>query len=181
MIGRREFISLLGTAAVAWPLAARAQQPAKLPRIGFLGLAPASTFATRVEALRTGLRDLGYIEGTNIILEFRWAQTVDELPDLAAEFVRMRVAIIFAPVSTFVAPARQATSTIPIVFASLRQELVLPRQVRPPKVPHILRSAAVLLRRHQEAGRRRLDLPDLVGVGRHRPPSQPRKSAYLGF
>jgi len=115
---RRDFITLLGGAAVAGPLVARAQQPAKLPRIGFLGLAPASTFATRVEALRTGLRDLGYIEGNNIILEFRWAQTVDELPNLAAEFVRMRVAIIFAPVSTFVAPARQATSTIPIVFAS---------------------------------------------------------------
>jgi putative ABC transport system substrate-binding protein len=115
---RREFIAVLGAAAAAWPLAARAQQPAKLPRIGFLGLAPASTFTTRVEALRTGLRDLGYIEGYNIILEFRWAQTVDELPNLAAEFVRMRVAIIFAPVSTFVAPARQATSTIPIVFAS---------------------------------------------------------------
>jgi putative tryptophan/tyrosine transport system substrate-binding protein len=115
---RREFITLLGGAAATWPLAVRAQQPGKLPRIGFLGLAPASSFASRVEALRTGLRDLGYLEGTNIILEFRWAKTVDELPDLAAEFVRMRVDIIFAPVSTFVAPARQATSTIPIVFAS---------------------------------------------------------------
>jgi putative ABC transport system substrate-binding protein len=115
---RREFITLLGGAAVAWPLAGRAQQSAKVARIGFLGLAPASTFATRVDALRIGLRDLGYIEGKNIIIEFRWAQTVDDLPNLAAEFVRMNVDIIFAPVSTFVAPARLATSTIPIVFAS---------------------------------------------------------------
>jgi putative tryptophan/tyrosine transport system substrate-binding protein len=117
---RRVFITLLGGAAMALPLplAARAQQPARVARIGFLGLAPASTFATRVDALRKGLRDLGYIEGKNIAIEFRWAQTVDDLPGLAAEFVRMRVDIIFAPVSTFVAPARLATSTIPIVFAS---------------------------------------------------------------
>ena len=117
---RREFITLLGGAAMALPLplAARAQRPARVARIGFLGLAPASTFATRVDALRKGLRDLGYIEGNNIAIEFRWAQTVDDLPGLAAEFVRMRVDIIFAPVSTFVAPTRLATSTIPIVFAS---------------------------------------------------------------
>jgi ABC-type uncharacterized transport system substrate-binding protein len=117
-VKRREFLLALGGAATAWPLAARAQQAARVARIGFLGLAPASTFATRVDALRTGLRDLGYIEGKNIAIEFRWAQTVDDLPGLAAEFVRMRVDIIFAPVSTFVAPARHATSTIPIVFAS---------------------------------------------------------------
>jgi putative tryptophan/tyrosine transport system substrate-binding protein len=114
---RREFITLLGS-AMAWPLAARAQQSARVARIGFLGLAPASAFATRVDALRVGLRDLGYSEGKNIVIEFRWAQTVDDLPDLAAELVRMSVDIIFAPVSTFVAPARLATSTIPIVFAS---------------------------------------------------------------
>jgi ABC-type uncharacterized transport system substrate-binding protein len=118
MSTRREFITLLGGAAVAWPFAARAQQAARMARIGFLGLAPASIFATRVDALRIGLRDLGYIENKNIIIEFKWAETVDELPNLAAEFVRMNVDIIFAPVSTFVAPARLATSTIPIVFAS---------------------------------------------------------------
>jgi ABC-type uncharacterized transport system substrate-binding protein len=115
---RRDLITLLGGAVAAWPLAARAQQSARVARIGFLGLAPASAFATRVDALRVGLRDLGYSEGKNIVIEFRWAQTVDDLPDLAAEFVRMSVDIIFAPVSTFVAPARLATSTIPIVFAS---------------------------------------------------------------
>jgi putative ABC transport system substrate-binding protein len=117
-MNRRVLITLLGGAAAAWPLVARAQQGAKLSQIGFLGLAPASTFATRVDALRLGLRELGYIEGKNISIVFKWAQTINDLPVLAAELVQMRVDIIFAPVSTFVAPARLATSTIPIVFAS---------------------------------------------------------------
>ena len=69
---RREFITLLGGVAAAWPLAARAQQPAKVARIGHLDLGPASARAGRVEALRAGLRDLGWIEGKNIIIEFRW-------------------------------------------------------------------------------------------------------------
>ena len=73
--------------------------------------------ASRVEALRQGLRDLGYIEGKNIVIEFRWADGVDQLPEFAAEFVRMNVDIIFAASSTMVEPARQATKTIPIVFA----------------------------------------------------------------
>jgi len=117
-VKRRDFISLLvGGAAVAWPLAARAQQPGKVQRIGFLGLAPASTFETRVEALRAGLRDHGYIEGKDIVIEFRWAERVEQLPELAAELVRMNVDVIFAPSSIYVEPARQATKTIPIVFA----------------------------------------------------------------
>jgi putative ABC transport system substrate-binding protein len=70
-IRRRQFITLLGGAAAAWPLAARAQQAARVARIGFLGLAPPSTFATRVDALRKGLRDLGYIEGNNIAIEIQ--------------------------------------------------------------------------------------------------------------
>jgi putative tryptophan/tyrosine transport system substrate-binding protein len=114
---RRDFISLIGCAAAAWPLAARAQQPAKLAHIGYLGLGPASAWSSRVEALRAGLRDLGWIEGKNIVIEFRWADNVDQLPGLAAELVRMKVDVIFAPSSTMVEPARQATKTIPIVFA----------------------------------------------------------------
>ena len=114
MMRRRAFITLLGGAAVAWPVAAGAQQRAKPPRIGFLGLAFERTAG---EWLRAGLRDLGYIEGTNIIIEWQWAQNVDELPALAAELVRMHVDVIFAPSSTFVEAARQATTTIPIVFA----------------------------------------------------------------
>jgi putative tryptophan/tyrosine transport system substrate-binding protein len=115
---RRDFISLISSAAAAWPLAARAQQPAKVAHIGYLGLGPASAQSSRVEALRTGLRDLGWIEGKNIVIEFRWADNVEQLPGLAAELVRMNVDVIFAPSSTMVEPARQATKTIPIVFAS---------------------------------------------------------------
>src|SRR5215470_15256142 len=114
---RREFIKAVG-AAVAWPLAASAQQPAKVARIGHLDLGPASARTSRVEALRAGLRDLGYVEGKNILIEFRWADGVQQLPELAVELVRMNVDIIFAPSSTMVEPARQATKTIPIVFAN---------------------------------------------------------------
>src|SRR5215467_4272230 len=113
---RRTFITLLGGAA-AWPLAARAQQP-KLALIGFLGPAPAAASAGRMQALRAGLRDLGYFEGKNIVIEFRWAERVEQLPQFAAELARMNVDIIFASSSTFVEPARQATKTIPIVFAT---------------------------------------------------------------
>jgi putative ABC transport system substrate-binding protein len=114
---RREFIGLVGS-AVVWSLTAHAQQPVKLAHVGFLGLAPASGFASRVEALRAGLRDLGYVENKNIVFDFRWADNVDQLPKLASQLVGMHVDVIFAPVSTFVEPARQATKTIPIVFAS---------------------------------------------------------------
>jgi putative ABC transport system substrate-binding protein len=113
---RREFITIVGGAAVAWPLAARAQQGA-MPVVGFLGLAPASAYAARLEALRAGLRDLGHVEGKNIVIEFRWAEKVDQLHDFAVELVRMKVDVIFAQSSTMVEPASQATKTIPIVFA----------------------------------------------------------------
>jgi putative tryptophan/tyrosine transport system substrate-binding protein len=112
-VKRRELISLLGGAA-AWPLAARAQQRARLPRVGFLGLVPEFMPG---DGLRSGLRDLGYIEGSNIVIEWRWAQKVEDLPALAAELVHMPVDVIFAPSSTFVEAARQVTTTIPIVFA----------------------------------------------------------------
>jgi putative tryptophan/tyrosine transport system substrate-binding protein len=111
---RRQFITLLGGAAASSPFAAQAQHRAKLPRVGFLGLA--SEFIVG-EGLRSGLRDLGYIEDTNIVVEWRWAQSVEELPALAAELARMHVDVIFAPSSTYVEAARQATTTIPIVFA----------------------------------------------------------------
>src|SRR6266536_2642532 len=110
---RREFITLLGGAA-AWPFAALARDAKKIPRIGFLGLAPEFS---GVEALRAGLRDLGYVEGSSVIIEWRWAEKVDQLPELAAELVRINVDVIVAPSSTFVEAARQATTTIPIVFA----------------------------------------------------------------
>jgi putative ABC transport system substrate-binding protein len=115
---RRELITLLWGAALAAPLAARAQQPGKILRIGFLGLAPASNYLPRVEGLRAGLRELGYVEGKNTIIEFRWAEAADQLSDLATELISADVDIIFASSSIIVEPARQATRTIPIVFAS---------------------------------------------------------------
>jgi putative tryptophan/tyrosine transport system substrate-binding protein len=83
-----------------------------------LGLRPASSFTDRIDALWGGLHQLGYVEGKNLIIEYQWADTVDQLPQRAALLVGMNVDLIFAPVSTFVEPARQATKTIPIVFAS---------------------------------------------------------------
>src|SRR5215204_3944723 len=90
---RREFIALLGGAAAAWPVSARAQQqPA---RIGFLGSTSASRFGSRIEAFRSGLRDLGYVEGKTIVIAFRWAdEKYDQLPALAAELVRENVDVI---------------------------------------------------------------------------------------
>jgi putative tryptophan/tyrosine transport system substrate-binding protein len=115
---RREFVTLLGGAA-AWPATGWGQE-AKLPtipRIGCLMFGPPAASAGRVEILGAALRELGYIEGKNIVMETMWAETVDELPGLAAELVRRNVDVIFAPSSTEVEPARQATHTIPIVFA----------------------------------------------------------------
>jgi ABC-type uncharacterized transport system substrate-binding protein len=115
---RRELITIVAGIAAAWPLGLQAQQPSKIAKIGFLGLNPASSFSTRIEALWKGLHQLGYTEGKNLLIEYQWADTVDQLPELAAQLVHMKVDLIFAPVSTFVEPARQATKTIPIVFAS---------------------------------------------------------------
>jgi len=93
---RREFVGLLGGAA-AWPLVAHAQQPTKLARIGYLGFGTALAWATRIQAMRTGLRDLGHIEGKNIVIEFRFAETLDQLREYAAELARMNVDVISRP------------------------------------------------------------------------------------
>ncbi len=117
---RRDFIALVSGAAaspIAAPIASRAEQKHKVARIGFLSLFRSGS-ARHVEAFRAGLRDLGYVEGNDFVIEFRWAQRADELPKLAAELVDMNVDVIFAPSSIQVEPARQATKTIPIVFAA---------------------------------------------------------------
>jgi ABC-type uncharacterized transport system substrate-binding protein len=113
---RRAFIAGLGS-AVAWPLVARAQSAAKIARIGFLGFGAPSAWTNQTAAFRAGLKDSGLIEGKNVVIEFRWAEAADQLPALAAGLVQSHVDVILAPASTEVEPARQATQTIPIVFA----------------------------------------------------------------
>jgi putative ABC transport system substrate-binding protein len=114
---RREFLGVVG-GTLGWPFAARAQPSKNIPRIGFLRLGPTASHATRIEALRTGLRELGYVEGKNIAIEFRWAETVEQLSELAAELVRMKVDIMFATSSTEVGIVQPLTKSIPIVFAT---------------------------------------------------------------
>jgi putative tryptophan/tyrosine transport system substrate-binding protein len=115
---RREFITLLGASAAAWPLAARAQQAGKVFRIGFLGSPSAASLPKRNEAFRAGLRDLGYQEGRDIVIEYRWADgRLDQLPALAAELVRLKVDVIVTHGIPGILAAKQATTTIPIVMA----------------------------------------------------------------
>jgi len=118
-IERRKFLATLGGAAIAWPLAARAQQGGKRPTIGYLGGATRAGDSQRVAAFAERLRELGWIEGRNVATEYRWAEGRNErLAEIAAEFVRLNVDVIVTVGTPSVIAAKQATSVIPIVFAA---------------------------------------------------------------
>src|SRR6516162_7921771 len=120
-IRRRKILAtLLGGAAAAWPLAARAQQAGKQPTIGFLGSTTPLVESQRVAAFVQRLRQLGWIEGHNLAIEYRWAEGRNErFAEIAPEFVRLKVDLIVASTTPAVIAAKQATSVIPIVFASV--------------------------------------------------------------
>jgi putative tryptophan/tyrosine transport system substrate-binding protein len=117
---RREFITLLGGATAAWPLAARAQQAGRVPTIGFLGSATPATQGQWVTAFVQRLRELGWVEGHNLAIDYRWAEGRSErFADIAAEIVRLKVDVIVAATTPAALAAKQATSVIPIVFAGV--------------------------------------------------------------
>jgi putative tryptophan/tyrosine transport system substrate-binding protein len=116
---RREFITLLGGAAAAWPLAARAQQAKKLPTIGFSGQSTRSAASEWVAAFTQRLRELDWIEGRTVTIEYRWSEgRTERFAQIAAEFVRLKVDVIVTSGTPQVLAAKQATSVIPIVFAT---------------------------------------------------------------
>jgi putative tryptophan/tyrosine transport system substrate-binding protein len=117
---RREFITLLGGTALAWPLDARAEQAGKIYRIGILEPIPAARNATNIDALRKGLQELGYVEGRNLVIEYRSADGhAERFPDLASELVRLKVDLIVTRGTPAAIATKNATETIPVVMATM--------------------------------------------------------------
>jgi putative tryptophan/tyrosine transport system substrate-binding protein len=118
-LGRRKFLAALSGAATAWPLVGRAQQPAKLPTIGFLGAGTSSSHGQWAAAFVQRLHELGWIEGRTIAIEYRWAEgRTERFDEIAAEFVRRKVDVIVTSATAAIVATKQATSVIPIVFAA---------------------------------------------------------------
>jgi putative tryptophan/tyrosine transport system substrate-binding protein len=118
-VKRREFLTLLGGAAAAWPLAAGAQQPGKLPTVGFLVSGTPASHGQWFAGLAQRLRELGWIEGRTVAIEYRWAEgRTERAAEIAAEFVQRKVDVIVTAGTAFVVAAKQATSVIPIIFAA---------------------------------------------------------------
>ena len=117
-MGRREFVALLGSTAITWPRAARALQPT-IPVIGFLSSSSLAALTDLLSAFREGLKETGYIEGQNVLVESRWAEGhFDRLPDLAAELVKRRAAVIVATAGSSTLAVKAANSMVPHVFLS---------------------------------------------------------------
>jgi ABC-type uncharacterized transport system substrate-binding protein len=122
-VRRREFITLLGGAAAAWPLAANAQQQA-MPVVGFLSAVSPDGYSERLRGFRQGLKDTGHIEGESLAIVYRWAENqFDRLPELAADLVRRLVAVIVAVAASSVIAAKAATTTIQILNANTTREI----------------------------------------------------------
>ena len=128
------YIVMLILSLLTAPLTAEAQPPGKVPRIGLLMPGSSSGFSSRIEVFRQGLRDLGWVEGQQIALEYRYAENLDRLPDLAAELVRLPVALILAWGAASALAAQHATTTIPIVFVGVANPIgrgLVPSLARP--------------------------------------------------
>jgi putative ABC transport system substrate-binding protein len=127
MNNRRKLVLALGAGALSVPLSSFTQpQPAKVARIGLLGAVSAAGYAKQVEALRAGLRELGYVEGRNLIIEPRWAEgKYDRLPELAAELVRLKVDVIVTAGTPGVRALKQTTTTVPVVMAQIADPIAM--------------------------------------------------------
>jgi putative ABC transport system substrate-binding protein len=120
MMKRRQFITLLGGAAATWPLAARAQQLARIPRIGFLGNSTAALEENLVQPFRDGLRDLGYLEGQNILIEYRWAEgNYEQFPTLIAELIALKVDVFVTAGTPATLAVKKAATSIPLVMVAV--------------------------------------------------------------